>query len=97
MAERASGRTDKGDDLVNEGHCKTDDGKVKEVSPVGQLRVLAQLVLGGHDATREQPGQSNATKDDENVLRDEAPRRVGGPKERWLWTVSAAPASRSRH
>lgn len=51
------------------------------MSPIGELCLLAQLVFSGHDPAGEEPGERDTSKDDEDVLRDEAPRRVGSSEE----------------
>lgn len=73
--------THKGDEVVEEHHDEADDGKVEQVSPVGEFRLFAELVVGDHDAGGHDEGENNASKDDENVLGNETPWRMAGSQE----------------
>ena len=67
--------------MIEKGEPKADNAKVEQMTPVGVLGVLRQLVMSRHDANRRQVGQDGSSKDNEDVLRDEPPWRVAGPEE----------------
>lgn len=70
--------------MVDKREEEADNGKVEENAPVGVVRVERQLVVASHDGRGNQIRQYDATEDDEDVLGDEPPRRVAGPKKRRL-------------
>lgn len=69
-------KTHKGNQIVNEDQGKADNGKIKDMSPVGEVRLLTELVLGEHDAGRGKVSQHYTTKNDQDILGNPSPWRV---------------------
>lgn len=85
---RFLGRTYEGNGVVNDSHDEANNSKVENVSPVGKIRILIQLVVGSHDTSSHEVGKHETSKVDEDVLGDEAPWRMTCSKEGRLLQVS---------
>lgn len=77
--------------MVQKRHGKRDKGKVEKVSPIGELGILFELVVDGHDSSGDEVGKHKTSEHNENVLRNETPWGVTGSQEsRLLRKVSQA-------
>jgi hypothetical protein len=85
----SSGKTHKGDQLVEKGKEEADVGKVEHNPPVGEVARFVDLVVEDHDAHGKQSCQSQASEDDENVLGNEPPGRMACAEEGGLSRLSS--------
>lgn len=67
--------------MVDKYQEERDDCEIKQVSPVGELALLGKLVVGDHDTDGYHNSQQDATEDNKNILRNEAPGRVASSKK----------------
>lgn len=67
--------------MVDRDENVADDRKVKEKAPNRILRLQPQFVVAAHDTQCHKVGEDHASKNDEDVLGNEAPWRVTGAEK----------------